>query len=198
MLGTPAETVVVPGPGLSVNGVAYQWPSAPGAANTVLQSDDSGNLSWAAVAGDALLSGEVASATSYNIPGPNGTWSDTGFGIDIPAAGTYLIFVNVRVYVQIGDSAYLSLQIKLYQDDKAADVAQANRFCVLSDTSTNAAMVNQNIQATAAFSFVGVTFTAATRLRLYARRAGTSNNVTAAQIVTDANGGTTMGYLKIG
>ena len=49
---------------LIIKGVSYVWPSADGTASQVLQTDGSGNLSWATVSGSAALSTAVSAVTS--------------------------------------------------------------------------------------------------------------------------------------
>jgi hypothetical protein len=99
-----------------LNGVTTSFPSAQGAANTVLSNDGSGNLSWAAPS--ALSPIATSTSVAYTTVGTSWTnYSGGSVSITVPGPGTIVVEANTwmmldhtngtltRLYLAIGTSA---------------------------------------------------------------------------------------------
>lgn len=146
-----------------------------------------------------LLYGESVLSGTYNITADVGTFADTGLSVSLPGAGVYFIGYNVRGLVELNAQTNGFITVKLYRSDTGGYVANSERFVIIEDTATDASLENRNHQLQSAYSTV-VAVNSACTIHLYVKRDGnaTSGQFASVHIESDANGYTTLFYIKIG
>jgi hypothetical protein len=82
-IGLAAPSLKLTGGGTSINGQAYTWPAVAPLANTFLQSDALGNLSWASSGGGFSIPGAVPKGSVGGLVAS--TITDTGSTVEITA-----------------------------------------------------------------------------------------------------------------
>lgn len=147
-----------------------------------------------------LLFGQSVLGSAYTLSGSTGVYSDTGLSVTLPSAGTYIVFYNVRVYIQIGDGD-MWITVKLFQTDQGIDVPSSVRQVTLWDLTHGTPNANNligfNCQQASAFS-AQVNANSACIVRLYAKRTYTATTIFASTISSDSDGYTTLSYLRVG
>lgn len=133
--------------------------------------------------GQSVLGGNFSLTTT-------GSYQDTGLSVTVPAAGTYLINYNTRVYLAWTVGSFPGVSVKLFQTDTSADTPNSIRNPLVVNSSSG------DYQTHAAFSVIATTTGSAT-FKLYAVRTGVGVTFTASQVVSDANGLTTLSYVRI-
>jgi hypothetical protein len=136
-----------------------------------------------------LDSGFSVLASSFFITAANGTYEDTGLSINLPAAGTYLLVADVRVSITFSAGGNGFITAKLYNSTDAADITNSHRLIMLEDA------VNTNVQTTSSISIV-VTVDGPKTIKLYVSRNG-ATTWTSSQIVNNANGTTTLSFVRV-
>lgn len=131
---------------------------------------------------------ESVLGSTFNISAANGTWQDTGLAMTLPGAGTYLVYANVRASLESSATASNLISAKLYNSTDAADISNSERLIAFEE---DANVLDQASASIIALAFV----TASKTIKLYAMRDnGTWIN---SDIVSDADGRTTIGYIKL-
>lgn len=145
-----------------------------------------------------LLYGESVLSGTFTISATVGTFADTGLSVSLPGAGVYFIGYNVRGLVALNAATNGFITAKLYRSDTASYVANSERFVIIEDTATDTALENRNHQLESAYSTV-VAVNSACQINLYVKRDGgaTAGQFANVNLQSDANGYTTLFYIKI-
>lgn len=72
----------------------------------------------------------VVMPNSFPITGGDGVYQDTGFGITLPAAGTYLILADISAYIQTDTGHNGNIYVKLFDVAKGADIDDSKTMVV--------------------------------------------------------------------
>src|SRR3989338_330223 len=107
---------------IKVNNVTYSWPSAQGAASTVLQNNGSGTLSWAAAS-----SGSVANTALSNLSGVAVNASlipGTTNSIDLGSSGSNWRDLYLSDRIAIGTALPTDSRLKIYEPSTAFNLSK--------------------------------------------------------------------------
>lgn len=135
------------------------------------------------------VNGESVLSSTFSITSANGTFDDTGLSITIPSAGTYEIYGSATCKIQFSAGGDGYIVGKLYNSTDTADVANSERLLGFFGSS--------GVQYRSATSFSTIiTVTEETTIKLYAKSED-GTTWTFRDILSDANGRTNLGYIKI-
>ncbi len=138
----------------------------------------------------ATANGSAALSAHFDITASDGVYQDTGLSVTLPSAGTYMLDAVVRGIFQ-ANAAGGYIVAKLYNSTDAADVANTFGLVVYY------LLANQVVQETIPISTT-VTVAASKVIKLYAMRQSSGATMTLDLIGADANGLTSLRYVKIG
>lgn len=145
------------------------------------------------------MSSQSTMGFDYNIP-TSATWYDTGFSIFLPAAGSYIVGYNVRGVIgpAVGGTGSMWITVKLVQTDTSADVIGSVRLVVFTDDAITRLFApgGQSTQLSTAYTVIA-TVTSACNVKLYAKRDGSLTLWALSRISSNADGQTTMSYVRI-
>jgi len=140
-----------------------------------------------------ILNGESVLGGTISLTGTAGSYQDTLLSVTLPSAGLYRITANVRGALTGNAGTLWWLTAKLYNNTDSSDVANSERLIVLTG------VTGQVFQMTTAIVSEGYSVSASKVIRLHVFRNGTGGpSWTTSQILSDANGRTTLSYEKIG
>jgi hypothetical protein len=165
-------------------------------ANTTLAGPASGGAATpsfrALVAADVpfISSAQSSLAAEFTLASAAGTYDDTGLSVSLPAAGTYLLFADVRGVLTGNAGTFWYIAAKLRNSTDAADIADSEVMVVL--TSVAAKLTQTTVPITA----VPVVVAGAKTIKLYVKR-DTDGSFTTSKVGADANGRTRLSYLRI-
>lgn len=149
----------------------------------------SGAAVWPYLSGSN--SGTSVLSSAFSITASAGTFEDTGVSVSLPAAGTYMMFANVRIALQGNAGTAWWISAELYDSTAGAAVADSERMI---------GYINSNtiiLQQTGTIS-MPVTVTEASTIKIYVTRNGAgSPSWTTSVISSDANGRTALSYMRI-
>lgn len=140
---------------------------------------------------------QAVMGSSYSITS-SGVWQSTGFSLALPAAGTYLVFYNVRVWMGTSTTNQdFFILVKLVQTDTSSDVTNSQRIPLYVSNALALSLNGGTIQLQNAYSTL-VTVASACNVTLYAQRASSGSPTwTTSNIQSDGSGWTTMMYMRV-
>ena len=155
------------------------------------------SVGTATTSGDALSYPWITSTASisslssspYNLTLSNGVFEDVGLSITLPAAGTYLVFADVRSVVKltIGSGAYIKTKLRNTTD--SVDITDSERLGAYIDTT------GRQVYGTTTTNEI-ITVAASKTIKVYAsRNAGTTYATSA--IYSDSDGKSRIGYTRL-
>ena len=179
---------------------AWKWHNAfqvatVGTSGNVLTDNGSGSIPTFRV--PAI--GNTVAATLVTSPyAITSSFANIGLSVTLPVAGTYLLQGTVRQNITVSGSASAWLSVIAQFFDSTASAVVPNTESLISSTTVLASGVNYVFQGTIAMC--SATYTVAgpsvINLQLYYLTAG-SPTIAAAQIISNANGRTSMNAIRI-
>jgi hypothetical protein len=130
-------------------------------------------------------------ATDYDITASAGTYVDTGLGITLPGAGTYMVIADVQAQINISAGSFGYITVQLRNETDGAYIANTIKAPVLVQGT------NQLVLACATIVTI-ITVAASKTIKLYTARNGTTPTFSVARIQKDNNGVTGLRYVKLG
>lgn len=117
------------------------------------------------------------------------TYTNTGFSITLPSAGTYLVWADMRQAIQVSASPNGAINTEFYNTTDGAVVANSERLGLVA---TQNGIVNTSTVHVQAL----ITVTASKTIEVYAKRAS-GPTYTVCYLYSDSDGRTRMGYVKV-
>lgn len=129
---------------------------------------------------------------------PSGAWTDTGLEITLPEPGTYALDANVRCNLSGASPLNTWITARLF-DETAGAVVPDSEFMVIQQIvsvspATTSVAVGGNTNATLNVEY---TVTAPTTIRVEAQRTNTAGVSTTANVLSDAQGRTSLRFEKV-
>lgn len=181
------------GAGVLALGNAATAPTGNPTAGGVLYTE-AGELKFRGTSGAASIlgpaqNGQTVLGSPFDITAGNGVFQATGLTVNLPAAGIYIIYANVRATMEMTGSSDGFIVVKLRNTTDAIDVAGSERTATLLNSATK---MGNTIPLSHGIALAG-----AKTIELYVKRDGASGWTTS-RIDSDADGRTVLGFVRVG
>jgi hypothetical protein len=135
--------------------------------------------------------GSSTLASDFDITAASGTYVDTGLGVTLPTAGTYLVIADVQAQLNISGGSFAYITVQLRNTTDGVYVANTTKAPVLVQDTNRLVLACATVVAI-------ITVASPKTIKLYAARSGTTPTYAISRIQADANGATGMRFVKLG
>jgi hypothetical protein len=136
-----------------------------------------------------LLASSESALPATQVDISSTSYSNTGFSITLPSAGTYIVWADMRQAVQISASPNGAISTEFYNTTDGAAIANSERLGLVATQNNIASTGTVHVEAL-------ITVAASKTIELYARRFS-GPTYTFCYLYSDADGRSRIGYVRI-
>jgi hypothetical protein len=137
------------------------------------------------------LNSESVLGSTFNVPNPINTFTDSGLSITLPGAGTYLVYGSVRAAIRLATGSDGAIITSLQNVTDSVGITNSERTIVF------VSQTGVDFQLSCGFAQI-VSVTGSKQINLYVQKSSLSSGTfTTATLQSDSSGRTNLGYVKL-